>query len=38
MDQSLHTCQGCPTALSNRVENDNWLVLAPLSDGAQFEK
>ena len=31
MDLSLHACQGCPMAISNRVENINWLVLVSLS-------
>ena len=31
MDLSLHTCQGCPAAISNRVENGNWIVLVPLT-------
>ena len=31
MDLSLHSCQGCPTAISNRVENRNWLVLVLLT-------
>ena len=29
MDLSLHACQGCPKAISNRVKNGNWLVFVP---------
>ena len=31
MDVSLHAYQACPIAISNRVENRNWLVLVPLT-------
>ena len=31
MDLSLHACQRCPIAISNRVENRNWLVLVLLT-------
>ena len=31
MDLSLHACQRCPIAISNRVENQNWLVLVLLT-------
>ena len=33
MDLSLHTCQGCPTAISNTVENGNWFAWVPLTRG-----
>ena len=31
MDLSLHACQRSPIAISNRVENRNWLVLVSLT-------
>ena len=31
MDLRLCACQGCPIAISNRVENRNWLVLVSLT-------
>ena len=31
MDLSLHLCQVCSIAISNRVENRNWLVLVSLT-------
>ena len=31
MDLSLYACQGCPIAISHRVENRNWLVLVSLT-------
>ena len=31
MGLSLHTCQGRPTSISNRVENGNRLVVVPLT-------
>ena len=31
MDLSLHAYQACPIAISNRVENGNWLILVPLT-------
>ena len=31
MDLSLHACQGCPIAISNKVVNQDWLVLVSLT-------